>query len=150
MIEILTICASALFGAAAVADLGWRRIPNAVCAGVAVIALLRLGVTGADWGNVAADLAAALAVLLLGALVFERGWLGGGDVKLSAAAALWVGFANVGAFLSTTALAGGALAMIWVGRRACFPRLDEKSATLPYGLAIATGGIVVTMSLGVG
>ena len=147
MLEILTICAFALFLAAAVSDLGWRRIPNALCAGIAGIGVLRLGVTQADWGNVAADLGAATAILLLGALVFVRGWLGGGDVKLSAAAALWVGAANVALFLTTMALADGVLAIIWAGRRAYSPPVDEEAAALPYGLAIAAGGIVATMNL---
>ena len=56
----------------------------------------------------ALDLAAALAVFALGALAFHFGLLGGGDVKLLAAGALWLGAAALGPYLMVTVLAGGA------------------------------------------
>ena len=66
--------------------------------------------------------------------------LGGGDVKLLAAAALWTGSAALLPFLMATALAGGLLAALFLA----FARREGKPVALPYGVAIAAGGILIT------
>ena len=71
--------------------------------------------------------------------------LGGGDVKLLAAGALWLGAAALGPFLLATVLAGGVLAVAFLlagllRRRAA----GAAAASLPYGIAIAAGGILVS------
>src|SRR5678815_2587985 len=53
----------------------------------------------------------ALAVFLVGAVLFARGWLGGGDVKLLSAATLWAGPAGTPTLLMLTGVLGGALAL---------------------------------------
>ena len=112
--DILTLAALALFVAAAVIDGRSRRHPEPAALGLALLGLAahrrrprrrrRLGAAGLD-------LAAAAAVFLAGAVAFRFRLLGGGDVKLLAAGALWLGAAALGPFLLATALAGGVLAL---------------------------------------
>jgi prepilin peptidase CpaA len=66
--------------------------------------------------------------------------LGGGDVKLLAASALWTGSAALLPFLTATALAGGLLAAVFL----VFARRGGRRVALPYGVAIAAGGLLVT------
>jgi prepilin peptidase CpaA len=89
-----------------------------------------------------------------------RGFIGGGDVKLTAAAALALPPSEVGAFLLAIALAGGVLALLYLalsvivrrpapGIRHGLPARLLKAETwrmhrrgpIPYGVAIATGGL---------
>ena len=148
MSELLAIIAIGLFAAAAVQDIAYRRIANRLVVAIAGVALARLGLglfTGVDVAPLW-DLAAALVVLGAGAAAFHFGVLGGGDAKLLAAGALWTGAGSVGAFLAATALAGGLLALgflVWVAgsRMRCG---DRRRVALPYGVAIAAGGILAT------
>jgi prepilin peptidase CpaA len=150
MIPALTAAAVALFAAAAVTDTLRRRIPNLLCAGLALLGIVRIVGTLADGTGTglqtAADLAAALAVFAAGALAFRFGLLGGGDAKLLAAGTLWLGAASLGPFLLTTVLAGGILAVGFViaqvARRAA--TADRAAFSLPYGIAIAAGGILTS------
>ena len=98
-------------------------------------------------------LAAGAIALVVGIALFAMGWCGGGDAKLLAAAALWLGWPAVLPFLAFTGLAGGALAgglmllrggllepylvrgPAWLGR------LLTPKEDLPYGLAIAVGAL---------
>ena len=66
----------------------------------------------------------ALAVFLVGAVLFARGWLGGGDVKLLTAATLWAGPAGTPALLVLTGVLGGVLALFLL---------------MPFGSQIADG-----------
>lgn len=94
---------------------------------------------------------AALAVFAAGfALYLLRAW-GGGDVKLSAAVALMVGFAGLARFAFIMALVGGLLAAVaLVARRLPLAKdgpvklWGERMASsghVPYGVAIAAGGL---------
>jgi prepilin peptidase CpaA len=88
----------------------------------------------------------------LGILMFSVGWIGGGDAKLFAACALWLGWPSVLPFMLWTSAAGGALAvlLLW-GRKlagyypgvgpAWFARLMQPGEDVPYGLAIAVGAL---------
>lgn len=76
-------------------------------------------------------------VLAAGTLPFGWGWIGGGDVKLLAACALVLGFAQLVPFALYTALAGGAMALAAILLR----RLARQTepVKLPYAVAIAGG-----------
>ena len=91
-----------------------------------------------------ADLAAAVAVFLIGAAAFRFGVLGGGDVKLLAAGTLWLGAAQAPAFLAMTVLAGGLLALFFIALQLVSRRGGRTAPVLPYGVAIAAGGILTT------
>jgi prepilin peptidase CpaA len=99
------------------------------------------------------------AVFLVGAILFARGYLGGGDVKLLSAAALWAGPARTGDLLLLTAALGGALALALVmphGRKLAAavrftlgqPPVETArglATPVPYGVAIAGAGVIVIL-----
>jgi prepilin peptidase CpaA len=90
---------------------------------------------------VAIQLAAAAIVFAVLAAAFYVGMMGGGDVKLAAALALW--FPPVGTikFLVWMSLAGGLLTLgILAWHRA---RRREGRPQIPYGVAIAVGGLAI-------
>ncbi|MFO1209423.1 MAG: prepilin peptidase [Amaricoccus sp.] len=145
----ISIAAVILFVAAAVTDARHRRISNRLSVGLALLGVLRLALAiaaGAGVWSVAGDLAAAFAVFALGAFAFHLRLLGGGDVKLLAAGALWLGTGELGAFLTATVLAGGLLAVGFVAWQRVLPGWRYRTATvsLPYAIAIAAGGIFAT------
>ena len=144
------LCLGLLAGAAA-SDLASYTIPNRLV--LAMLALypaqLAQGPGAASWG----DPLAALAVLAAGFLLFSRGRIGAGDVKLASVVVLWAGVKGAAAFLVVTALAGGVLALAVAGpcrfilARAALAagvgRLHDGlvARELPYGVAIAAGGL---------
>ena len=95
----------------------------------------------------------------LGFLVFSLRLCGGGDVKLLAAAALWAGPGLIVPLLFYTAVTGGFMALVlWVRHRyqragipanLLFARSEEGFAKqpMPYGIAIAAGGLFVALRL---
>jgi prepilin peptidase CpaA len=141
----LSVAAIAVFAWAAITDALSRRIPNRLSAALALLGLARIAVAlaGGELAASSLDLAAALAIFALAALAFRFGALGGGDVKLLAAGALWLGAAALGPYLLATVLAGGALAVLFVAGRLVLPA-RTAGASLPYGVAIAAGGILTT------
>jgi prepilin peptidase CpaA len=149
----LTLGAVALLLYAAGTDVAARRIPNWVslaiaCLGLVRIALALAGESQAPGLQAVADLAVTVVVFAGGAGLFALGWFGGGDVKLLAAGTLWLGAGQAGAFLLATVLAGGILALIFVLRMALGPRAAGSArVSLPYGVAIAAGGILVSAGL---
>jgi len=99
-------------------------------------------------------LGAGLLVLAGGILLFIPGWIGGGDAKLAAAVALWLGFDHVLLFLLGAALTGGSLATAILALRqmpvpaviATQPwaaRLLSRGGGIPYGIALAVGALWV-------
>jgi prepilin peptidase CpaA len=140
---VLLLCAAML--AAAVEDFIRRRISNYTCLAVLVTALIAMGLNGfplALWQNVV-----VFGVLLaLGAPLFAAGKMGGGDVKLLACLGLWVNNAAGVWLLATSLLAGGVLALIYIGVRvARGAPLGRKyqSRGIPYGIAIAAGASLI-------
>jgi prepilin peptidase CpaA len=86
--------------------------------------------------------------------LFTLGWIGGGDAKLAAATALWLGWTPLGDYGLVSALAGGALTLlILFARRLALPtflssqawivRLHNAKTGIPYGIALALGGMIV-------
>lgn len=108
---------------------------------------------GVGWSAVGLCLAFGLGALVVGMAMFAFGWVGGGDAKLLAACALWLGWPAGVAFLLSTALAGGALTLglmtlrsgwldpVIVGGPAWVRRLGDKKGDIPYGVAIAVGAL---------
>lgn len=141
---------AALLGWAALSDYRTFRIPNAIP--LAVVAIYPAYVLSAplpvDW---IMGLAVGGAVLLVTALFFAFGKMGGGDVKLLSAAALWAGPEMILPLLLVMALAGGAVSatkMAWL----YFGRADGGCSSIPgtqvpYGIAIAAGGGFVALRL---
>jgi prepilin peptidase CpaA len=131
---------------AAIED-GWRlRISNLTSGAIALgafAALLLVGPAIGFWQN----LVLFALVLVVGTFMFGRGWMGGGDIKLLAASALWFDLANGWKLMVAIALAGGLEALIVIGLRRLIradsirPRvlLLRRGEGIPYGVAIALG-----------
>ena len=133
----LQVCGLVFAGAlvaAAARDLRDRPIPN-------LLPAIRVaGFVPAAWfgqlgvGETALHVAAAAAALAVAAALFALGAWGGGDAKLVAAAALWIGFVSMPRFLLVMALAGGVLALVLL-------LVQGRRAKVPYGVAIALAGL---------
>jgi prepilin peptidase CpaA len=121
-----------LYLVAAYGDIRSLRIPNWLVALVALLGVFRL-VLLADPIVATYTVGAALLVLLVGFVLFARGYVGGGDVKLLTATVLLIGYHDLFAFLVLTSICGAVLALLFLlrGRR-----------LVPYGVAIAAAGTV--------
>lgn len=145
-------------------DVATRLIRNEVC-----LALALLGITSQlpNSMQVAESLVAAAILFLLLFVLYTRGGIGGGDVKLLTASAIGLPLTGVIELLTITALAGGILALVHLlMRHLPYPRLAPagssfarrvyaierwrhlRHAPLPYGVAIACGGIWTILSKG--
>jgi prepilin peptidase CpaA len=80
--------------------------------------------------------------------------MGGGDAKLAAATALWLGFSSLLDYLLIAAVAGGVLTLLILLMRACplprsalawawLSRLYDRKSGVPYGVALALAALVV-------
>lgn len=99
-------------------------------------------------------LLAALAALLLGFGLFAAGFIGGGDAKLFAAAALWLGLSDLALYALAASVCGGLLTLLLIGfrkfplpavmaRQAWVLRLHGEKAGIPYGVALAAGAFLI-------
>ena len=150
MNELMVAAAAAILVAAAGFDLRQRRIPNLLVLALAALGLARLGwgLAGGAPVTPGADLAVAGAVFAAGALAFHLGVFGGGDVKLMAAGALWLGSGATAPFLVVTSLAGGVLALVFLTAGALAGDARSRTPALPYGVAISTGALVAMAAFG--
>ena len=127
---------------AAFTDIRRRQITNWLNGAIALTAPLYWWASGLDlWPGVALQLGVALAVFAVGAGLFAIRAMGGGDVKLLTALALWVPPLVFMKLLIVMALVGGALTVgmgVWHVMR----RRKDRLA-VPYGVAIAFGGLWV-------
>lgn len=127
---------------AAISDIRQRKISNWVNGVIALGAPAFWFASGmAFWPDVIIQLGLALAVFAAFAGLFALGLLGGGDVKLLGALALWLTPLAFLDLLLTMAFVGGAIAIIFVIRRTIWR--PKKTASLPYGVAITSGGLWV-------
>ena len=155
--------------------LGWQSLLSAIFPALVIVAALKdaTSFTIPNWISLAlvaafAPVALACGValstiglafgvgavaLLAGMAMFAFGWIGGGDAKLLAASALWLGWPAVLPFIVITALCGGALALALLGLRSMWlrpltvrgpawvERLATPGAAAPYGVAICAGAL---------
>jgi prepilin peptidase CpaA len=140
--DLLLIALAALLVVAAAIDVRTFTISNRLNLTVALLApLYWLSVALAPWPGIAIQLAAAVTVFLLLAGAFYAGMMGGGDVKLAAALALWFPPASTIRFLVLMSLAGGVLTLgLLAWHRA---KKREGRPEIPYGVAIAFGALAI-------
>ncbi len=116
--------------------------------------VLLAAMTGMSVNEAAMHFGAGGAVLLVGFVLFACGWIGGGDAKLAAATALWLGFAHLFDYLIYSSILGGALTLALIQfRRLPLPppfaghewieRLHRTGGGVPYGIAIAAAALLV-------
>lgn len=151
---LLALAFPGILIAAAVSDLVRYLIPNELS-----ILLIGAFLYAAPLADLPAEAAlyhglAGLAVLAVGFVLFMFDILGGGDVKLLSASAVWTGFDALGPFLLVVTLAGGLVALVLLmarrliprerlGRDGALARLMSPKQGVPYGVAIAIAGLVV-------
>jgi len=126
-----------------------NRITLGLSAGFFVLAVW----SGMPLADIGWHFSAGLAVLAVGFGLFARGWIGGGDVKLMAATALWLGWAPLPYYGFVAAFCGGLLALAllrlrgtmlpdWLLRQSWIARLHRADQGAPYGVALAIGGLL--------
>lgn len=147
----------------AVIDIAVRLIPNKIClliAGLGVISQLVSNIH-----QLPLSFAAAGILFLLLLLVYQRGWMGGGDIKLLVALAIGLPVIQLIPLFMMISLAGGVLAALHLMLRhlpnparspagaSCLRRVyaverwrNRRHAPLPYGVAIACGAIWIILS----
>lgn len=120
---------------AAVSDATRRIIPNWLTAAVALLAIpYWFGIGLSPWPGMALQLTLALVTFVLFAGLFAFGLMGGGDVKLLAALALWLPLSRFVELIVIMSLAGGVLTLAMVIRHRMQRRIGQPE--IPYGLAI--------------
>ena len=137
--DILVAILAAMLLVAATGDLRARIIPNWLNAAIALLAIPFWWLSGLPlWPEVVAQIAIAAGVFASFAIAFRIGAMGGGDVKMVAALALWLPPLAVLKLLVIMSLAGGVLTLAMLVRH----RLAKAGGRLeiPYGVAIAFGG----------
>ena len=144
----------ALMAFAASSDLITMTISNKVSLALAAGFLILGAAAGMGAGEIGMHVAAGFAALAVAFGLFACGWIGGGDAKLAAATALWLGFGQLFDYLIYASLLGGALTLLivlfrtvplpnfLVGRQ-CAERLHRYDAGIPYGIALAAAALIV-------
>lgn len=131
--------------AAAIEDMVRLRISNVTSLMVLAGAILAALVEGPSW-SLWQNLAVFVIILILGTAVFSAGLLGGGDVKLFAAAGLWLDLRSALWFVAFVFLAGGAVAVLYLlSRPFRRGRASARNARIPYGVAIALGALALVL-----
>jgi prepilin peptidase CpaA len=144
----------ALMAFAASSDLLTMTISNKVSLALAAGFLILAPTAGLATAEIGMHLAAGVSALAVAFCLFACGWIGGGDAKLAAATALWLGFDQLLPYLFMASLLGGALTLLVLQFRV-FPlpavlrganwaeRLHHKEAGVPYGIALAAAALIV-------
>ena len=138
--DLLCAILAAMLLWAAVVDIRTRTIANRLNLAIALMAPLFWWATGTElWPDAATRVGVAVAVFLLFAVAFQLGAMGGGDVKLAAALALWFAPRDTLLLIVIMSLAGGVLtAIVMIEHRI---KKIEGRPEVPYGVAIAFGAL---------
>jgi prepilin peptidase CpaA len=144
----------ALMAFAAASDLFTMTISNRVSLLLAGGFLVLAVASGMGPTDILLHAGAGAVVLAIAFLCFAMGWVGGGDAKIAAAAALWFGFAHLMNYLLYASLFGGGLTLLllqfrqWplpyaLAGQPWLMRLHAKESGIPYGIALAIGALMI-------
>lgn len=138
----LILLLAALLIRAAVTDIRARTISNGLNAAIALMAPLYWIAMGlSPWPDMAVQVGLCLAVFALFVALFAMGMMGGGDVKMLAALALWLPAGALMTLLVLMALLGGVVTLVTLIHHRWTRR--EGAVEIPYGVAIALAGLWV-------
>nr|WP_295461745.1 prepilin peptidase [Mesorhizobium sp.] len=138
---------------AAISDMLSMTIANRVSLLLVATFLILAPLTGMTWSDYGWHLAAGVVVLSVTFTLFAIGGMGGGDAKLLAATALWMGFGQeLMQYLVYSAAFGGLLTMlilvyrrsplsVYTGHNIFLRNLADRDVGIPYGIALGLGGI---------
>jgi prepilin peptidase CpaA len=127
-----------------------NRISLILVGGFVLLAVM----TGMSANDMLLHFAAGGAVLVVAFVLFSCGWIGGGDAKLAAVTALWLGFPHLFDYLIYSSIFGGALTLALIqfrllplptvlAGREWVERLHQRGGGVPYGIALAAAALVV-------
>jgi prepilin peptidase CpaA len=136
---------------AAIGDMRRLIIPNWISLAIAGLYVLHVAASPVPVG-VLGGVAVGAATLVAGFGLFACNLIGGGDVKLMSAIALWAGPMRILDFLFVTAIMGGFVAAGTLLRRRRLAPVGGASGAaasveVPYGVAISVGGIFVAFAI---
>jgi prepilin peptidase CpaA len=145
---------------AALADLFTMTIPNRVSLVLIAAYLLLALYLRLPLATIGLHVSCGLAMLALTFTMFQMGWIGGGDAKLAAATALWLGWPALFEYGLAASLIGGALTVAILALRhydlpekllsvGFIAKLAEKNGGVPYGIALALAGLMIYPHTGV-
>jgi prepilin peptidase CpaA len=154
-----------IFAVVAFHDVRTRRIPNSLSLAIAALGLFRIAITQ-DLAAGGYTLAAGTVTFVVTFTLFRYGVIGGGDAKIIPAAAVLIGYRELLGFFFLMSLCGGGLALATFAaerldrplRRFRRPthvpstaqitrgRAAPKEATVPYGVAVATAGVITLIA----
>ena len=138
---MLLVVLAALLVSAGIQDARTREIANWKNAAIAVLAPVWWWANDLSaWPDMATQLGLALIVFALFVAAFQFGWMGGGDVKMIGALALWLPLVPLTRMLIVMSLVGGALTLILILERAV--RRRSGQIEVPYGVAIAIAALI--------
>ena len=144
----------ALMAFAAASDLFTMTISNRVSLALVAGFLALAAASGMAPSDILMHLAAGSVVLVGAFACFAFGWIGGGDAKVAASAALWFGFAHLLNYLIYASLFGGVLTLLllqfrqWplpyaLAGQSWLLKLHAKESGIPYGIALAVGALMI-------
>jgi len=133
-----TVLAASLIGA--VCDIRTRRIPNVLAGALLAFGLIESAVFF-GWKGTGVALLLAAAVLLAGTAAFSFKLIGGGDVKLLAAATATLGYPAAVSFLLLTLLCGGVVGLAYAAMRGRLQTTyaNMQAVTIPLLSGVAPG-----------
>jgi prepilin peptidase CpaA len=143
----------ALLVAAAFSDIRTLRIPNLLVAAIAAVGIIRLVLLG-DPIAVIYAVVFGVVIFAIGCLLFSRGIVGGGDVKLLTATIPLIWYRDLFNFLALMSIVGAVLSLAVILINNYLPlvsgprlavRLPKGRLPVPYGVAISVAGIVTLL-----
>ena len=137
---------------AAFSDLFTMTVSNRLTGGLAAAFFVVAPLSGMGFETLGIHVAVCLGMLVFCIAMFAMGWVGGGDAKLIAATALWLGPAPLIYYLVMATLVGGVMAImllkfrtmplpVWAGQQPWVTRLHRADSGAPYCIALAIGGL---------
>eukprot|EP01037_Dinobryon_pediforme_P002469 gene2469-2508_t len=155
MLSLLTLLIFPfLMAYAGASDLFTMTISNRISTALVVSFVLFALLAGFPLVDIGLHLSCGLAILVMTFTFFAFGWIGGGDAKLAAGTAVWLGWGNIMDYGVMTSILGGivTLAFIqvrkaplpqWAAAREWIARLYNADNGVPYGLALAASGLII-------
>jgi prepilin peptidase CpaA len=151
---LLLMVLPGLLAAAAACDLASFTIPNRLSLAVAAVFVAFALAARLSPGALSLHLLAGLTGLAAGFTLFALGYIGGGDAKLFAGIALWLGPHDLAAYTLVAAMLGGFLTLTLLAlrqyplpaglaRQDWIVKLHDRGQGIPYGVALAAGAFVI-------
>ena len=155
MVDLLALCVFPfLMAYAAASDLFTMTISNRICLAL-VISFIGFSVMiGLPLDTIGWHLSCGLAMLVVTFILFTFGWIGGGDAKLAAATAVWLGWGTILDYNLLASIIGGVITLFfiqirksalpeWMNSREWIARLYDAENGVPYGLALSAAGLII-------